>query len=98
MKESEKLILSSQQEDNDTKSFALQYKALRENRSERFVEDWLPLLSKRYNVVENNHKYTITTQDYGIIDYFPKINKILIRKDNNCIKPGFKWIIANLTK
>ena len=98
MKESEKLILASQQEDNDIKSFALQCKALRESRSERFVEDWLPLLSKRYNVVENNHKYTITTQDYGIVDYFPKANKILIRKDNNWIKPGLKWIITNLTK
>ena len=98
MKESEKLILSSQQEDNGTKSFALQCKALRESRSERFVEDWLPLLYKRYNIVENNHKYTITTQDYGIVDYFPKVNKILIRKDNNWIKPGLKWIIANLTE
>ena len=98
MKESEKLILSSQQEDNDTKSFALQCKALRESRNERFVEDWLPLLSKRYNVVENNNKYTITTQDYCIIDYFTKANKALIRKDNNWIKPGLKWIIANLTK
>ena len=98
MKESEKLILSSQQEDNDTKSFALQLKALRESRSERFVEDWLLLLSKRYNILENNHKYTITTQDYSIVDYFPKANKILIRKDNNWIKPGLKWIIANLTK
>jgi len=98
MKESEKLILSSQQEGNDTKSFALQCKALRESRSERFVEDWLLLLSKRYNILENNHKYTITTQDYGIVDYFPKANKILIRKDNNWIKPGLKWIIANLTK
>lgn len=98
MKESEKLMLASKQEDNDVKSFALQCKALRESRSERFVEDWLLLLSKRYNILENNHKYTITTQDYGIVDYFPKANKILIRKDNNWIKPGLKWIITNLTK
>lgn len=98
MKKSEELTTTSQKEVNDIKSFALQCKALRESRSERFVEDWLPLLSKKYNIVENNHKYTITTQDHRVVDYFPKANKLLIRKDNNWIKPGLKWMIANLTK
>ena len=83
MKESEKLIELAQKEDNDIKSFALMCKALREKRSEKF-QDWLPLLEMKYEIENrNNGSYSINTQDYGIIDYFPKANKVLIRKENN---------------
>ena len=98
MKKSEQLISASRQEDNDIKSFALLTKALRESRSEKFIEDWLPILSKRYSIEQrNNGSYSINTQEYGIIDYYPKANKLLIRKDNKWVKPGLKWIIKNLT-
>ena len=97
MKKSEELRLASQQEDNDIKSFALQCKALRESRSERFIEDWLPVLSLRYSIERRpNGSYSINTQDHGVIDYFPKANKLLIRKDNKWIKPGLKWIVNEL--
>lgn len=98
MKKSEVLLSASKQEDNDIKSFALQCKALRERRSERFVEDWLPILKDRYPIEQrNNGSYTITSQDHGNIDYYPKANKLLIRVTNKWIKPGLKWIIENLT-
>ena len=84
------------EEDNDFKSFALLCKALRESRSEKFIDGWLEPLSIRYNIISQDHKYTITTEDYGILDYFPKANKLLIRKENKWIKPGLKWIINNL--
>lgn len=83
MKKSEELTLAAQREDNDIKSFGLLCKALRENRSEKFINGWLKPLQMKYDVMENNHKYTITTQDYGILDYFPKANKLLIRKKIN---------------
>lgn len=95
---SEDLELAAQLEYDDFKSFALHCKALREKRSERFIEDWLPILMKRYNIqLRENTSYSINTQKYGIIDYYPKANKLLIRKDNKWIKPGLKWIINNLT-
>lgn len=84
------------EEENDFKSFALMAKALRESRSEKFVEDWLPLLKKRFDIVEGVAKYTITTYSHGIIDYFPKANSVLIRKDNQWIKPGSRWIGKHL--
>ena len=84
------------EEDNDFKSFALLCKALRESRSEKFIDGWLEPLSIRYNIISQDYKYTITTEDYGILDYFPKANKLLIRKENKWIKPGLKWIINNL--
>jgi hypothetical protein len=98
MKNSEELMSLASKEDNDIISFALQCKALREKRSEKFLEDWLPLLKIRYPVEFNNHKYSITTQKFGIIDYFPKANSLLIRKDNEWEKPGLKWMINHLMK
>lgn len=82
-------------EENDIKAMALHIKALREKRSERFIEDWLPILQDKYSVIHKDHKYTITTQKFGIVDYFPKANKLLIRQDNKWIKPGLKFIINN---
>ena len=97
MTKSEELTLASKQEDNDIKSFAFACKALRESRSEKFIEDYLPLLNKTYPVeLRTNGSYSITSQEYGIIDYFPKVNKLLIRKTNKWIKPGLKWILNNL--
>lgn len=93
-----RITLAAQKEDNDLTSLGLMCKALREKRSEKFLEDWLPVLKEIYPIVENNSKYTITTQDYGVLDYFPKANKILIRQKNKWIKPGLKWIITNLIK
>lgn len=96
MKESEKLTNQANESDNDFVSFGLLTKALRESRSERFIEDWLPLLKKKYSITEVNHKYTIITDKFGILDYFPKANNLLIRKENKWKKPGLRWMIKNL--
>lgn len=98
MKTSEQLQHQASKEDNDFRSLALLTKALRENRSERFIEDWLPVFMRMYPVEARlNGSYSITTQKFGTIDYFPKANKVLIRKTNKWIKPGLKWLISNLT-
>ena len=98
MKKSEELLQQSREEDNDLKSYGIYLKYLREQRSEKFIEGWLIPLSMKYDVKEDNFKYTITTQEYGILDYFPKKNKLLIRKKNKWIEFGLKWIINNLFK
>jgi hypothetical protein len=96
MKQSEELLQLAREEENDLKSMGMYIKALRASRSEKFEDGWLLPLSNKYEIKHENYKYSITTQDYGIIDFFPKANKLLIRKDNNWIKPGLKWIINNL--
>lgn len=87
-------------EENDLKAMGMYNKSLREKRLERFEDYLLPLERQGYEIVENNHKYTIDTDAqsvmYGIVDYFPKANKLLIRKENKWIKPGLKWIMDNL--
>tara|TARA_R110000868_G_scaffold14426_4_gene67204 strand:+ start:22263 stop:22559 length:297 start_codon:yes stop_codon:yes gene_type:complete len=94
---SEELLKQAAEEENDTRSFMLMCKALREKRSEKFIEDYLPVLKLRYVVtLRDNGSYSIETQEFGIIDYFPKKNSLLIRKDNDWKKPGLKWIYNNL--
>ena len=98
MKKSEELHKQANEEDNDFKALSLYTKSLREGRLENFQNTYLQvLLKKGYEVAEDNYKYTIDTNDkFGIIDFFPKANKLLIRKDNKWIKPGTQWIIKNL--
>lgn len=97
MKESEKLRELSSMEENDIKAFGILCKALREKRSEKFAEDWLEPLQMIYPVeLRKNGSYSITTQKYGILDYWPKANKLLMRSKNKWIKPGLRWMIKNI--
>lgn len=100
MKKSEELKHQADAEDNDLKYMGIMNKSLREHRSEKFEQHLLKLEQAGYDIVENNHKYTIDTDSqeirFGIIDYFPKANKLLIRNKNQWIKPGLPWILKNL--
>jgi hypothetical protein len=104
MKESDRLKEDAAQEENDFKAMGLLNKSLREGRHERFTESALPqLLRMGYDVADDgNNKYTIDTdsqsEKYGVIDYFPKANKLLIRKENRWVKPGLAWIVEHLLK
>lgn len=82
--------------DNDFVNFRLACEALRMSRSERF-RDYLPLLEVRYDVEKReNGSFVINSGDFGKVDFFPKCNKVLIRKDNRWLKPGLRWILNNL--
>ena len=97
MKKSEQLRQEAAREDNDFRAMSLMNQGLREERAENFDESYLGPLESKYDVtLRSNGSYTITTTVYGVIDFFPKANKLLIRKDNKWIKPGLKWIINNL--
>lgn len=102
MKKSEELREEAAREDNDLKAMGILNKSMREGRLERFEENFLPQLEKLYDIVHHpdQHKYTIDTDTqtnkYGIIDYFPKANKVLIRRTNKWKKPGLQWIHKKL--
>ena len=97
---SEELRKQAAQADNDFQAMSLLNKSLREHRLEKFQDYIISLQQKGYDIVESNHKYTIDTDTqgirFGIVDYFPKANKLLIRKENTWIQPGLNWIIKNL--
>jgi hypothetical protein len=64
-----------------------------------FKEWWLPELQEFVEVFERkNGSFTFETSNYGVIDFFPKSNALLIRKDNNWKRPGLKWIKENILK
>lgn len=96
-KRSELLSEQAAEEDNDFKALALHTQSIRESRLERFEEKLLPLLQEKFQVYERkNGSYTIDETKFGAIDYFPKANKLLIRKSNKWKTAGMKWMRENL--
>lgn len=97
MKKSQQLKQEAAREDNDFRAMSLMNQGLREERAENFDETYLGPLESKYDVtLRSNGSYAITTTVHGVVDFFPKANKLLLRKDNKWIKPGLKWIINNL--
>ena len=65
-----------------------------------FLEsDWF-LIDEKFEIEErDNGSFSITTDEFGILDYFPKSDKLLIRKKNQWIKSsGINWIKRHLLK
>lgn len=96
MKESERLKIEAEQTDNDLAALGKYTKVLREERKEKFEETWLERLQEQTEVTKrDNESYTFDSK-YGIIDFFPKKNKLLIRKQNKWKKPALKFIVRNI--
>ncbi|MCJ7802738.1 MAG: hypothetical protein MUP82_10325 [Candidatus Marinimicrobia bacterium] len=72
-------------------------KQFRSDRLQNFKEKWLPILLREVEVSEReNGSYTFELPEFGIIDFFPKANNLLIRKNNEWKKPGLEWLIKNV--
>lgn len=100
MKKSDILDTAGRKEESDTKAWALHFKADRERRYEIFKEKFLPKLNKLSDeaiCTEVSHgKFTAYTDLYGLVDLFPKSNKILIRKDNQWISNMIDFVTKKL--
>jgi hypothetical protein len=83
-------------DENVSLNFNERLKFLKKYRDDIFVDKMLPKLQSKYKVVISDSSRYIIHTDNGIIDYYSKANKILIRKENKWIKPGLQWIIHNL--
>ena len=102
MKKSEQLTLDAQNEDNDFKALSLQTKALREKRLERWDDNWKSKIIasdkvKLYEEFPQQGKVTLHLQNSSIVDYYPKSNKLLIRKDNEWKTAGLNKLIKMLS-
>jgi hypothetical protein len=97
MKKSEQLRVEAGSIESDIKYLGAANKIMREERIERFEEEWLPLLKEKATVhySELLNRYWIENKKMGVIDFYPKANKILIRKENRWVKPGLQWLIKN---
>ena len=101
MKKSEEFEEQASHEDNDFKALHLHTKAIREARLERFEELHIKEQLEKKNCIVvpfDGKKIVIDTQTkkWGILDYYPKANRVLIRKDNHWESMGLKWIVTNL--
>lgn len=98
MTKSEELFKEALEEDNDLKSMGIYRKASREARYEKFSDIIEPLLKKGINVTEHagQGKFTLEPTNFGILDFYPKANKVLIRKTNTWKTSGTAWIVRNL--
>jgi hypothetical protein len=74
-------------------------KITREKRNDRFLDHWLPLIQSKYTVKIDPlmDKYSIEPTSKGIVDYYPKSNKLLIRTSNTWKTDGLV-ILINLLK
>ena len=96
MKESERLRIKAEQTDNDLAALGKYTKALKAERKEKVEETWIEKLQEQTEVTKrDNGSYTFDSK-YGIIDFFPKANKLLIRKQNKWKKPALKFIVRNI--
>jgi hypothetical protein len=96
MKESERLRIEARQAGNDLAALGKYVKVLRQERKEKFEETWLEKLQEQTEVIKrDNGSYTFDSK-YGVIDFFPKANKLLIRKQNKWKKPALKFIVRNI--
>lgn len=104
---SKMLELESRMEDNDFKALGLINKARREKRLETFSKEWLEKITASPLVtamIEGERKYTFYIIQYSpkedladqVVDYFPKANKVLIRKENRWVINGLNWLIKRL--
>jgi hypothetical protein len=86
-------------EDNDLVAMGIERKIAREKRNDRFLDHWLPLIQSKCTVKIDPlmDKYSIEPTSKGIVDYYPKSNKLLIRTSNTW-KTGGLVILINLLK
>lgn len=85
-------------EDNDLKALGIGKQLIREVRSVRFEDEWLPKMQRKVVVRTDKQagRYTFEFGGYGVMDFYPKANKLLFRQLNKWKKPALKWIIAEL--
>lgn len=96
MKESQKLKQEADKLDNDFAYMAAMRKVKRQERVEVF-EDYLKKLKNIKSITFLNSdliqgKHTFNTDKYGIIDYYPKADRLLIRKTNKWYHHGLNWL------
>ena len=99
MKQSEIIEDRANKEENDIKAWGLYSKANRARRMESFLESFLPKLRDKTEVIERkNGSFTLESKTLGILDFYPKSNKILIRSENKWCTSGVDFLSKHVIK
>jgi hypothetical protein len=81
---------------DDFKEYRERKSIFRQNRADKFDTDILPKLQLKYDVYEGKNSNYIIDSNIGVVDYFSKSDKLLIRSENKWINNGKKYIIDNI--
>lgn len=65
---------------------------IRDARKDKFETELLPLIEKQCDVTIGKNGNYIIDSNLGVIDYFPKSRRLLIRETNTWQSNGYKWI------
>ncbi len=71
-------------------------KEVRQERLKNFEEKWLPKFTEVSDmklVDKEALKYSVTMEKWGEVYFFPKANKVLIKKENRWIERGLPFLI-----
>lgn len=82
------------EEENDLVAMGI-YKKIKREENLKFSEFFKDkLLAAGFNLTEHDDqgKITISPTEFGVIDFYPKANKVLIRKRNKWIHPGTSFL------
>lgn len=99
MKESELLRIQANEALNDEYCQYLNEKADRAERSERFKEYYLLILQeseKVKQVTEKNHMFVVDFVDGLSVDYYPKADKVLLKKAHQWKTNGLSWLLLKI--
>lgn len=101
MKKSEELMIQANQAEDNFKYMALYSKSIRQKRLENFEDNYSYRLIEKNCLVKqyDGQKVVINTQteEWGIVDFFPMADKVLIRKEN-AWRTGFNWLDKYILK
>jgi len=103
MKKSELLKIQADEEENDFRFWNIHHKAIREERIETFDEFFLPKIKDSHlvSVVESRPDqslYLIKFSDGVEVAYYPKKDRLCIKKGNQWKCNGRTWIMNKIQK
>jgi len=98
MLKSEILKREAEQEDNDFRALNLYKKSMREDRIEKFEDKWLSKFEDKYEIQFNQMQqcYIITTEEYGVLHFYPKANRLQFQGSKNWYSTALRWMISKL--
>ena len=101
MKKSDQLFIDAEQEENDFRYWSKLDNAKKEQRKEVFEEHFLPKIKESEKVVsmeerQSGSMWIIEFSDGVKIDYYPKKDRVFVKRVNHWKSNGKTWILNKI--
>lgn len=79
---------------SDWKEWMEDLKKSRKEKQKLFVDKYFHIIEEVIEIEERpNGSFTMEILNYGVVDFYPKKDRLLIRQDNKWISQGLKFIL-----